>query len=165
MWEVLANISSICGIIGFPLALWQICGLKSKIESTEKGIKSILDIKEHEELNYIFDSLAQQYEELSWLITQINKPGSSKQSSDKKCRSVIKEITSCIIRIQPQYAKILNDFKSAIKHIENFIEADEQSNVELKEARDYLYNAMQKIKYEKKVFEDKEIYLASHNNE
>lgn len=165
MWEILANISSVCGIIGFPLAIWQIYGLKSKIESTEKGIKSILDIKEHEELNYIFDSLAQQYEELSWIITQINKPGSSKQSSDKKCRGVIKEITSCIIRIPPQYAKILNDFKSAIKHIENYIETDEQSNVELKEARDYLYNAMQKIKYEKKIFEDKEIYLASHNNE
>lgn len=44
MWEVLANISSVCGIIGFPLAIWQICGLKSRIESTKKGIKSILDI-------------------------------------------------------------------------------------------------------------------------
>lgn len=51
VWEIISNISSICGILGLPLALWQIYSIKSKIESTERGIKSILDIKEHEELN------------------------------------------------------------------------------------------------------------------
>ncbi len=50
MWEIISNISSICSIIGFPMALWQMYGLKSRVESTEKGIKSVLDIKEQEKL-------------------------------------------------------------------------------------------------------------------
>jgi len=40
VWEIIANIASICSIIGLPIAIY---GLKSKVEVTEKGIKSVLD--------------------------------------------------------------------------------------------------------------------------
>ncbi len=43
---------------------------------------------------------------------------------------------------------ILESIKRTVKHIELFIESEMQSNSELKNARDYLNNAMQKIKQE-----------------
>lgn len=165
MWKIISNISSICSILGLPLALWQICSIKSKIESTEKGIKNILDIKEHEELNRIFTVLEKEYAELSDLITQINKPGKTSKSSNEKCCAINREIGNCIVMIPPRHNDILENFNKTMEHIENFVESDMKSNVELKEARDYLNNALQKVKKEQKLFESKEVHLASHNNE
>lgn len=165
MWEIISNISSICGILGLPLALWQIYSIKSKIESTERGIKSILDIKEHEELNRIFTILEKQYAELSDLITQVNKPGKSSKSSNEKCRVINREISNCVVMIPPKHSDILEDFNKTMEHVERFVESDMKSNMELKEARDYLNNALQKVKKEQKLYESKEVYLASHNKE
>ena len=60
---------------------------------------------------------------------------------------------------------ILKSFKEVVKHIEAFIESNKDSNLELKEARDYLYNAMQSLKRESKKFEESTIDLASHYSE
>ena len=46
---------------------------------------------------------------------------------------------------------------------ELFIESEMQSNSELKEARDYLNNAIQKIKQEDMRFEDKTVSVISHS--
>lgn len=165
MWEIIANIASICSIIGLPIALWQIYGLKSKVEATEKGIKSVLDIKEHEKLNQIFHILVKQYEEIGELICQINKTGKSKQTITNKCKSVNKEINFCIVAIPPQYTEILKNFRRVIEHIEKFMESDMQNNAELKESRDYLNNAIQQMKQEQKVFDDKAISIAAHSND
>ena len=67
--------------------------------------------------------------------------------------------------IPPRYNDILENFNKTMEHIESFVESDMKSNVELKEARDYLNNALQKVKKEQKLFESKEVHLASHNNE
>lgn len=165
MWEVINNISSICSIIGLPIAIWQIYKLKTRVEATEKGIKQVLDIKEHEKINQIFEVLAKQYREVCDLVTQVNKTGKSTHSIEKKCREINKEINSCIVEMPPEYTHILNSFKRSIEHIEKFTESDMQSNAELKEARDYLNNALQQMKREQKIFEDKAISMAAHNNE
>lgn len=165
MWEVISNISSICSILGLPLALWQIYSIKTEIEYTEKGIKNILDIKEHEELNRIFAIVEKQFSELSDLITQINKPGKTKKSCDDKCRVINRELSDCIVMVPPRYKEALDSFNNARKHIELFIESDMMSNTELKEARDYFNNALQNIKREQKKFESKEVYLAAHYTE
>ena len=54
MWQAISNIASICSIIALPIAIWQIFALKSKVESTEKGIRRVLEIKEHEKIEQIF---------------------------------------------------------------------------------------------------------------
>ena len=39
------------------------------------------------------------------------------------------------------------------------------NNAELKESRDYLNNAIQQMKQEQKVFDDKAISIAAHSND
>lgn len=63
MWQVISNIASICSIIALPIAIWQIFALKSKVESTEKGIRRVLEIKEHEKIEQIFKVIGTQYQE------------------------------------------------------------------------------------------------------
>ena len=97
------------------------------------------------------------------MITQINKPGKTSKSSNEKCCAINREIGNCIVMIPPRYNDILENFNKTMEHIESFVESDMKSNVELKEARDYLNNALQKVKKEQKLFESKEVHLASHN--
>jgi len=96
-------------------------------------------------------------------LTQVNKKGNSNSSIVKKCQTINKELNKCVVDISPQYNDILESIKSAVKHIELFIESDMQSNSELKEARDYLNNAIQKIKQEDMRFEDKTVSVISHS--
>ncbi len=164
MWEIISNISSICSIIGFPMALWQMYGLKSRVESTEKGIKSVLDIKEQEKLGQIFKVLAEQYQQVCELISQVNKSGKSVPAIVRKCQSVNKQISSCYIEVPPQYVNISMNLKETVEHIEKYIESDMRGNNELKEARDYLNNALQQMKQEQKVFEYEAISMAAHRS-
>ena len=163
MWPVISNIASICSIIALPIAIWQIFTLKSKVESTENGIRRVLEIKEHEKIEQIFKVIGIQYQEISGMIPQVNKKGSSNSSITKKCQAINKELNKCVVEISPQYNNILESIKSAVKHIELFIESEMQSNSELKEARDYLNNAIQEIKQEDMRFGDKTVSIISHS--
>jgi len=161
-WNVIGNIASICSIIALPIAIWQIFDLKSKVKRTEISIKKVLEIKEYQKLNALANIVSKQYTEISDLISSITKKGTSTQKVTEKSKEIKKEINRCVVEIPPQYTDILKSFKESIKHIEAFVESDKGSNSELKEARDYLNNAMQSLKRESKKFEDKTIDLASH---
>lgn len=165
MWNLISNIASICSIIALPIAIWQILDLKSKIKITENGIKRVLEIKEHEKLDDLANIISAQYTAISTLIPIVAKKGTSTQTVIKKCQDINKEINLCVVEIPPQYTDILKSFKEVVKHIEAFIESNKDSNLELKEARDYLYNAMQSLKRESKKFEESTIDLASHYSE
>lgn len=147
------------------IALWQIHGLKSKVETTEERIRSILEMKEHEKFRRIFMIVVDQYQEIGALVSQINLQGKTIPTIMKKCKEIIKRINSCIIEIPPQYIEILDNFKRTIEHLEKFLESNMQYNTELKEARDYLNNAIQRMKHEEKDFEAKTITMVSHYNE
>lgn len=97
------------------------------------------------------------------MILKVNKKGNSNSSIINKCQSINKELNNCVVDISPQYNDILENIKSAIKHIEVFIESEMQSNSELKEARDYLNNVIQKIKREDMYFKDKTVSIISHS--
>lgn len=165
MWNIITNIASLCSIIALPIALWQIFDLKSKVDATEKGIKSVLDIKEHEKLNQIFKIVVEQYKKIGGWTSQLYKAGKSKQTITKECQEIIRSINLCIVDIPPQFSEVLESFKRTIEHLEKYIESDMLSNSELKEARDYLNNAIQSLKREEKAYESRTISMVSHNNE
>lgn len=165
MWKVLGNIASICSIVALPIALWQIYELKSKVEATERGIRSVLDIKEYEKLSQILNIVMNQYQELGGLLFQVNKKGKSVQTIIRKCQDINREINFCIVEIPPQHIEILNSLNKTVEHLEKFMESDMHSNTLLKDARDYLNNAMQGMKQEEKVFENKTVVIASHISE
>ena len=165
MWSIISNIASICSIIALPIAVWQILELKSKVETTEKGIRRVLDIKEHEKFEHILKIVANQYQDVSELVSLANKKGKSTESITRKCQGINREINVCIVEISPHHKSILNSLRRAIEHIEKYLESNMQSIEELKEARDYLNNAMQEMKHENLAFESKAISMAAHYNE
>lgn len=165
MWDVIGNIASICSIIALPIAIWQIFTLKSRVEATEKGIRDVLDIKEYKEFEQWYIIVMKQYQEISELIYQVTQKGKSIQVIRKRCIEISKEISRCIAKIPSKYSEVLICLESTVEHIENFVETDLESNAELKEARDYLNNAIQQMKQEKSEFERKTVALAAHYND
>lgn len=163
MWSIIGNIASVCSIIALPIAIWQIIDLKSKVENTEIGIRKVLDVKEHEKFDNLFKIIVEQYHKISDLIPQVIKNGKSPQ--EKKCVEINRSINLCIVELSPQYSDILKSLNYAISHIEKFVESTEESNFELKEARDYLNNAIQSMKKVNKDFEGKVVTMASQGNE
>lgn len=162
MWDVIANIASICSIIALPIAIWQIFDLKSKVKSTETGIRKVLEIKEYKKLDILGNIISVQYTSISDLLLNISKKGHSIQSTIKTCQNINKEINKCIVDMPSKYDDISKICKDAVKYIEAYLESNKTTNDDLKEARDYLYNAMQSLKKESKKIEDINVDLASH---
>lgn len=164
MWNVIGNIASICSIIALPIALWQIYGLKKRVNDVEAGIRSVLELKEHEKLEYILKDVANQYQKSFELISLLDKKGKSTNAIGKRCRDINEKITSCIIDLPPQFIESSKGLKEAAEHIELFIESDMQATDELKDARDYLYNVIQRMKEEIKDYENEKVKLISYNS-
>lgn len=72
-WTIVSNIASVCSIIALPIAIWQIFDLKTKVEATEEGIKTILEIKEHDKLNETRKLVESQYTEICGLLSLAGK--------------------------------------------------------------------------------------------
>lgn len=106
----------------------------------------------------VYDKLNALYDTDIFTPLQIRDASILKEIMDK-----LDPLNKCVVEISPQYNDILESIKSAVKHIELFIESEMQSNSELKEARDYLNNAIQKIKQEDMRFEDKTVSVISHS--
>ncbi len=165
MWRIIGNISSVCSIVALPIAIWQFRAIKLKIKTTEKGIKNVLDIKEHEQINKISKIIGEEYQKLSTLITQLNQKGKTHQNIVKTCSEINIQINSCIIELPSNYSEIVKGLKKTVEIIDEFVGSDMKNNAALKEARDYLYNSLKEMKQESKEFENRTIGLASHYSE
>lgn len=162
MWAIITNIASICSIIALPIAIWQIFDLKSKVKSTEISIKKVLEIKEYEKVDILANIISIQYTSISDLILNMTKKGHSMQSTVKTCQNINKEINKCIVDMPSKYDDISKICRNVVKYIESFLESNNPSNNDLKEARGYLYNAMQCLKQESKKLENLNVDLAAH---
>lgn len=71
--DIVGNIASVCSIIGLPIALYQISGIKSKAEATEAGLNRLLEMKENENLEQICTQIFNQQQELAQIQASIGK--------------------------------------------------------------------------------------------
>lgn len=159
IWPIVSIVANICSIIALPIAVWQIVALKRKVEHTERGIEAVLEIKEHDRLTEVRRLVETQYTEIYSLISLVGKSGKDDCDVMKKCRAINKNVTSCIVNIPPQYKEIMSSLKKTMENIEEYVSKMEDKF--LKDARDYLNNAMQGLKSEEKHFDKKSISLAS----
>lgn len=53
-----------------------------------------------------------------------------------------------MVSIPPQYEEIMDSLKNAMENVEEYISSTPYDNTHLKDARDYLNNAMQGLKLE-----------------
>lgn len=70
-------------------------------------------------------------------------------------------ISNCMVSIPPQYEEIMDSLKNTMENVEEYIFSTPYDNTHLKDARDYLNNAMQGLKLEEKNFDKKSITIAS----
>lgn len=161
IWIIVSNIASVCSIIALPIAIWQIFDLKTKVEATEEGIKTVLEIKEHDKLSEARNLVESQYTEICKLLSLTNKSGKNTQNIAKTCQSINGNISSCIVSIPPQYVEIMDSLKCAMENVEEYISTNPYNDMHLKDARDYLNNAMQELKLEEKNFDKKSIGIAT----
>ncbi len=147
-WTIVSNIASMCSIIALPIAIWQIFDLKTKVEATEEGIKTILEIKEHDKLNETRKLDESQYTEICGLLSLAGKSGKNNQNIVKTCQKINECISNCMVSIPPQYEEIMDSLKNAMENVEEYISSTPYDNTHLKDARDYLNNAMQGLKLE-----------------
>lgn len=87
-WKIISNIASVCSIIALPIAIWQIFDLKTKVEATEEGIKTVLEIKEHDKLNKTRNLVESQYTEICGVLSLTGNSGKNNQNIIKTCQKI-----------------------------------------------------------------------------
>lgn len=142
--DIVGNIASICSIIGLPIALYQIAGIKSKAEATEAGLNRLLEMKENENLEQICTQIFNQQQELAQIQASIGKEGIKPKRQDEKCKSIINGLNQCIFQIPVKYEEATKSLEICIACLQDYLKNN--SDEKLKEASDYLYTILRGLK-------------------
>lgn len=142
--EIIGNIASVCSIIGLPIALYQISGIKSKAEATESGLNRLLEMKENENLEQICTQIFNQQQELAQIQASMGKEGVKPKRQDEKCKSIINELNQCIFQIPVKYEEATKSLEECIACLQDYLKNN--SDDKLKEASDYLYTILRGLK-------------------
>ncbi len=155
IWTIIANVSSICSIIGLPIALFQIAKIKSKAEETELGLKRLLDMKDNENMEKISATIYSQQQDLSQIQAAATKEGTSLEKLDDRCRNIINELNLCVFQIPSRYENATKRIERTIKSIQEYLQ---WKNIErLKDASDYLYTTIRLLKKENDEFINRQV--------
>ena len=142
IWTIIANVSSICSIIGLPIALFQIAKIKSKAEETENMEK-------------ISATIYSQQQDLSQIQAAATKEGTSLEKLDDRCRNIINELNLCVFQIPSRYENATKRIERTIKSIQEYLQ---WKNIErLKDASDYLYTTIRLLKKENDEFINRQV--------
>ena len=160
MWEILGNISSICSIVGLPLALWQIAGLKANEKEAEAKLNKLLEMKNNESVEQILITIFNQRKELSQIQASIGREGVKPENLDKRCENIINEINTCIFQMPPQYEEAVKSMEECIDCIQEYLE--NKNTEKMKDASAYLYSIIRGIKKSKEKYSTKQIKEIAH---
>lgn len=144
LWGIIGNIASICSIVGLPIALYQIAGIKSKTEKAEANLNRLLEIKENENLEQICTQIFNQQQELSLIQASIGKEGVKPKRQDDKCKSIINELNQCIFQIPAKYEEATKSLEECITCLQDYLRNGTLDK--LQEASDYLYTILRGLK-------------------
>ena len=160
MWSAVGNLASIVTIVGFVITIWQLFALKKSVKKSEQAIREVLDDKEYEKLKHILEVTENQLKEVSSLLIKVDKQGVNQKSIRERCVNVCSELNKCYISLPSgdSYSNIKNQFLEARNYMESFIELN------MKEARAFLENAMEGIKKAEEKFAEKKVQAATHRN-
>lgn len=130
--EWLSIIANICSIVALPIAIWQILKIKSRIKTTEIGIMTILNINKHANISSLLRELKNQQILITELITQKDKRGTSSTSCERKINDIIITLTRISSDIPIEYENISKELRIAIDCLNNFKDADNLYQAEVK---------------------------------
>lgn len=142
--DIVGNIASVCSIIGLPIALYQISAIKSKAEATEAGLNRLLEMKENESLEQICTQIFNQQQELAKIQASMGKEGIEPKRQAEKCESIINELNQCIFQIPVKYEIVTKTLECCTACLQDYLKNN--SDEKLKEASDYLYTVLRRLK-------------------
>jgi len=160
IWGILGDISSICSIVGFPIALYQIAGIKSKEKETEAGINKLLEMKDDEKLEQILKSIFNQRKELSQVQASIGEEGIKPEKLDERCKNIINEINISIFQMPSRYEEVIKSMEECVGCLQDYL--GNRNTDKMKEASAYLYSIIRGLKKSKERYMSKRVKEISH---
>lgn len=154
-WKVIEIISTFCSIIGLPVALFQLSGLKTKSKATEEELNKLLEMKAAENLDQILLSVSNQQKELLHLQIFTEKEGTTPKAIHEKCEKIINELNICILNLSVKYDTIIQDIKSVIEYLHKYLNSNDKKFIN--DAFDCIYIAIKKLKQEKELYTQKQL--------
>ena len=143
-WYVLSKLSDIVGIIGLPMAFFQICKIESRAKASENAINKFLILEKSSILNNIYNIIIQQDDAISEIQGMSDKGGGTAKRMIIDCRNVIASVNVCIYNMPVEHEELSEIMRQAISHIQNYI--DSRDKTELREASDDLYVVISTLK-------------------
>lgn len=140
-WNIITKFSSICSIVALPIAIWQIFSVKSKVLSTQAGIKEILSIREHEKLEEVLTNVKRQHAELVKLQSMVGQKGVSEKRLSETAMTTAAELNKSACDMPVAYDEIADSIRMVIKNINMF-----PANNNLNDAEAYLYTCIRRLK-------------------
>lgn len=143
-WNVVGNIANILGIVSFPVAIYELIKIKSRMKKAQESMNELLVLKDYQSISELSNRSSKMQEELSKIITNHSKKGIKKESIKNQCQSIINELDRSIVDTPSQHEDLTGLFINCKKEIQNYIEKSELDY--LKDAQDYLYSCISLLK-------------------
>lgn len=89
IFKILGYASSICSIVALPIAIWQIVSLKSKVVASQKAIRSMVNLQDHEKAERIIVELHKQERNLSKTMFALRRKGTSQDYINEEIQKII----------------------------------------------------------------------------
>lgn len=168
MWNWIGRIADIVGIIGFPLAIWQIWELGKRVEASEKSIQSVLKLREHEKINLLLNEVSKMYEKVEMI--RLHLSDTANEDLIKNVEDIVSSINHCIVDLPTGCNGIAKNLKSASEYASQYIQngnkdvANLKSGGLLKDTSSSLYVAMMEMKKAENKYIKDEVKLAANQN-
>lgn len=143
-WNVVGNIANILGIVSFPVVIYELIKIKSRMKKAQESMNELLVLKDYQSISELSNRSSKMQEELSKIITNHSKKGIKKESIKNQCQSIINELDRSIVDTPSQHEDLTDLFINCKKEIQNYIEKSELDY--LKDAQDYLYSCISLLK-------------------
>lgn len=144
-WEIVGDIANVLGILSFPIALYELFTIKSRMKKAQESMKELLILKDYQAISELSNRASKIQEELSKVINNHSKKGITKESINNQCKSIIDELDKGIVYTPPQHEDLTELFINCKKEIQNYVEKSSLDN--LKDAQGYLYSCIKLLKW------------------
>lgn len=144
IWDILGKISTVCGIVGLPIALVQIYQIKSRAKATEEAMNRFLVLEKSSILNNIYETIIKQEDAVSKIQGMLDITGISQKKIKEDCQGVVSAINMCIYNMPVEHEELSEIMQKAIFHMRNYINT--QDKTELLEVADVLYVVISNLK-------------------
>ena len=141
----MSTLADIITITLFPVTLYQIITLQSRIQKAQRNMNQILQFKEYQIIRKILEVVFQNNKELIKIISYPQKKGVRKSTVFDMCRKIVESLNNCCVEIPSKYVDLMDTMHSCTKELQKYYLVFEEHSC-LQEAQEYLYSCIKQLK-------------------